>query len=171
MLFSRDGNRLWSRGAGTERMVDKGFNYGRLMQRAMRGLMAEVLGDVARRGLPGGHHFFITFDMAHAGVDAPDWLRAQFPKELSIVLQHEFEDLAVAADRFSVTLTFSNKPATLVIPFDAVTTFADPSENFGLRFDAADEKGEGPDDPPPQPRERQREGPSEVVRLDSFRKR
>jgi len=151
-------------------MTDKGFNYGRLMQRAMRGLMAEVLGDVARRGLPGGHHFFITIDTAHPGVDMPDWLRAQFPKELSIVLQHEFEDLAVASDRFSVTLSFSNRSATLAVPFDAVTTFADPSENFGLRFDAAEEKDEGPDDPPPPP-ERPKDGGSEVVRLDAFRKR
>lgn len=152
-------------------MTGRGFNYARLMQRAMRGLMAEVLGDVARKGLPGGHHFFISFSSVHPGVDMPDWLREQFPKELSIVLQHEFDDLAVAADRFSVRLSFSNRPATLVVPFDAVTTFADPSENFGLRFDGADEQDDkGPDEPPPQA-PKPRDSEAEVVRLDAFRKR
>jgi hypothetical protein len=153
-------------------MGAKGFNYGRLMQRAMRGLMAEVLGEVARRGLPGGHHFFISFRTDHPGADMPDWLRERFPEELSIVLQHEFEDLAVAADRFSVRLSFSDRPATIVVPFDAVTTFADPSENFGLRFDATEEKPEGDPDGGPGPRDPgPRDGDAEVVRLDAFRKR
>jgi hypothetical protein len=158
-------------------MRDSGFNYGRLMQRAMRGLMAEVLGQVAKRGLPGEHHFFISFETSHPGVDMPDWLRAEHPKELAIVLQHEFTDLAVVSDRFSVSLSFRNRPATLVVPFDAVTTFADPSENFGLRFDAADHEhgdspengpGDGPNRPDPGPGGN---GKSEVVSLDAFRKR
>jgi hypothetical protein len=70
------------------------FNYGRLMQRALRGVMVEVLGRVAESGLPGEHHFFISFDVTHPGVDIPDWLRAEHPEELSVVLQHEFTDLA-----------------------------------------------------------------------------
>ncbi len=157
-------------------MNGDGFNYGRLMQRAMRGLMAEVLGVVAERGLFGEHHFFISFDVSHPGVVMPDWLRAQHPEQLAIVLQHEFEDLAVASDRFSVRLSFGNRPTTLVVPFDAVTTFADPSENFGLRFDAADaeelDNGESPDDDPsPKTRPASETGVSEVVSLDSFRKR
>jgi hypothetical protein len=156
-------------------MAANGFNYGRLMQRALRGLMAEVLGQVAKRGLPGAHHFFISFDVEHPGVDMPDWLRAEHPKELAIVLQHEFEGLAVAADRFSVRLSFQNRPATLVVPFDAVTTFADPSENFGLRFDASEHDGGptepgGGDDPGPKG-PKPHEGDAEVVRLDRFRKR
>lgn len=157
-------------------MDGDGFNYGRLMQRAMRGLMAEVLGVVAERGLSGEHHFFISFDVSHPGVVMPDWLRAQHPEQLAIVLQHEFEDLAVASDRFSVRLSFGNRPTTLVVPFDAVTTFADPSENFGLRFDAADageiDSGDSPDDDPsPKTRSASEPGASEVVSLDSFRKR
>ncbi|SEA89098.1 hypothetical protein SAMN05444370_11630 [Rubrimonas cliftonensis] len=163
-------------------MAVSGFNYGRLMQRAMRGLMAEVLGVVARRGLPGGHHFFITFSTTHPGVDVPEWLKAQYPEELSIVLQHEFSDLAVASDRFSVTLSFADRLATLVVPFDAVTTFADPSENFGLRFDESEsqEGGDGdggPERPGPRPTpggpgaDRPTSGEAEVVRLDTFRKR
>jgi hypothetical protein len=157
-------------------MDGDGFNYGRLMQRAMRGLMAEVLGVVAERGLSGEHHFFISFDVSHPGVVMPDWLRAQHPEQLAIVLQHEFDDLAVASDRFSVRLSFGNRPTTLVVPFDAVTTFADPSENFGLRFDAADaeevDDGESPDDDPsPKTRPAPEPGASGVVSLDSFRKR
>jgi hypothetical protein len=158
-------------------MSEDGFKYGRLMQRALRGVMAEVLGRVAESGLPGEHHFFITFDVTHPGVDMPDWLRAEHPDELSIVIQYEFEDLAVASDRFSVRLSFKNRAATLVVPFDAVVTFADPSENFGLRFDAAsaedaedDENGpgdDGPGDGPPKPDR----GDAEVVSLDAFRKR
>ena len=159
-------------------MTGDGFNYGRLMQRALRRLMADVLGRVAETGLPGGHHFFITFDTTHPGVDMPDWLKAEYPEELSIVLQYEFEDLAVASDRFSVTLSFKNRPATLVIPFDAVRTFADPSENFGLRFDAVEGDGEepapdgpeGPDDEGPEGGDAPK-GEAEVVSLDSFRKR
>jgi hypothetical protein len=155
-------------------MSDESFNYGRLMQRALRGVMAEVLGRVAESGLPGEHHFFISFDVNHPGVDMPDWLKAEHPEELSIVLQYEFEDLAVAADRFSVRLSFRNRAATLVVPFDAVVTFADPSENFGLRFDAASaDDDDGPDDGPddgesaPEPPK----GDAEVVSLDAFRKR
>ena len=157
-------------------MARSGFNYGRLMQRAMRGLMAEVLGVVARRGLPGAHHFFISFDTSHPGVDMPDWLKAEHPEELAIVLQHEFDDLAVASDRFSVRLSFRDRPATLVVPFDAVTTFADPSENFGLRFEPHEAEGGGPGGgpeggpPPPEP-PAPRENPADVVSLDSFRKR
>jgi hypothetical protein len=152
------------------------------MQRALRGLMADVLGQVAKRGLPGNHHFFISFDTTHAGVDMPDWLRAQYPEELAIVLQHEFSDLAVANDRFSVVLSFNDKPATLVVPFDAIKTFADPSENFGLRFDAGEhEEGDEPPEPtgpggdgPSEPkgdRHPTPEGDAEVVSLDAFRKR
>ena len=157
--------------------MSDGFNYGRLMQRALRGLMAEGLGTVAEEGLPGEHHFYISFDTTHPGVDIPDWLRAEHPEELSIVLQFEFEDLAVTSDRFSVGLSFHDRLATLVVPFDAVTTFADPSENFGLRFDAADES-DGPDDPEgggddlePADEDEAEHKDAEVVSLDAFRKR
>ncbi len=114
------------------------LNYGRYMEKAMRGVMAEVLGHVAEHGLPGEHYFYITFDTSHPGVVIADWLRERYPNEMMIVLQEWFEDLAVMDDRFRVTLSFSNQRETLVIPLDAVETFIDPSAKFGLKFDDHD---------------------------------
>ena len=162
----------------------RGLNYGQLMNRAMRGLMAEVLGMVADSGLPGEHHFYISFDTAHPGVDIPGWLRESYPDEMTIVLQEWFADLVVTQDRFSVTLNFSNEPQTLVVPFAAVRTFVDPSVKFGLKFDAhdPDEDEDGtisvaPADPPAQqqaaePEDTKPNAPhgADVVSLDKFRK-
>jgi uncharacterized protein len=111
------------------------INYGHYMEKAMRGVMAEVLGHVAEHGLPGEHYFYITFETTHPGVDIADWLRERYPEEMMIVMQEWFADLAVMDDRFSLTLNFSNQPETLVIPFEAVKTFIDPSAKFGLKFD------------------------------------
>ncbi|WP_112323333.1 SspB family protein [Oceanibium sediminis] len=153
------------------------FHYGQLMHKALRGLMSEVLSDVAENGLPGAHHFFITFDTRHPGVDIPDYLRARHPEEMTIVLQEWFEDLTVIGDRFAVTVNFGNQPEPLVIPFDSIRTFVDPSVEFGLRFDPTDEP-ESPDDldeelddteaedAPDVPRS----GGGDVVSLDRFRK-
>ncbi|MEM6904377.1 MAG: ClpXP protease specificity-enhancing factor SspB [Pseudomonadota bacterium] len=155
------------------------LNYGRLMQRAMRGLLAEVLGIVAEEGLPGEHHFYINFDTTHPGVDMADWLHEAYPQEMTIVLQEWFADLAVMGDRFQVTLNFDNEPHTLVVPLDAVLTFVDPSVEFGLKFDGhdGDDAEEFPDadaetaeeaaeDDAPAP-----DAPSaDVVSLDRFRK-
>ena len=172
------------------------LNYGHLMQKAMRRMMAEVLGIVAENGLPGNHHFYISFETAHPGVDIADWLREAHPEEMTIVLQHWFDDLAVTPDRFSVTLNFSEQPETLVIPFAAVRTFVDPSVRFGLKFDAyeasetnldgilpddGDGDGDDGDDgggerAPAEtresrsPRPREDGGSADVVSLDRFRK-
>ncbi|MEM9783881.1 MAG: ClpXP protease specificity-enhancing factor SspB [Pseudomonadota bacterium] len=121
-----------------------GINYGRIMERAMRSVMSDVLGLVAEDGLPGEHHFYITFDTTHPGVDMPDTLREAYPAEMMIVLQEWFEGLAVMGDRFTVTLNFSNVPQTLVVPFAAVKTFIDPSVKFGLKFDDMDEDAPAP---------------------------
>lgn len=151
----------------------RSIDYGNLMHRAMRGLIQNVLQDVARDGLPGAHHFFITFDTTHPDVAIADWLHARYPSEMTVVIQHWFENLTVTDDGFSVTLNFGNQPEPLVIPFDAVRTFVDPSVEFGLRFEthSDDEDGEdtdeddddGDDDPPPQQ-------DAEIVSLDKFRK-
>jgi len=164
------------------------IDYGQMMQRAMRRLMAEALGVFAENGPPGAHHFYVTFDTRHPGVDMPDWLRERYPREITIVLQHEFRDLAVTCDRFTVTLSFSNRPATLVVPLDAVKTFVDPSVEFGLRFDPIGEDDDEEEEEPaaaPRSEFRPRElasGPrlrpeepsesqkGEVVSLDAFRK-
>jgi len=162
------------------------LNYGRYMEQAMRGVMAEVLGHVASHGLPGAHYFYITFEPDHPGVDMADWLRERYPNEMMIVLQEWFEDLAVMDDRFRVTLNFSNQPETLVIPFEAVKTFIDPSAKFGLKFDDHEsdemvlnlddiEAIEPPDDEPPGgspagPGGDKPRSSADVVNLDRFRK-
>ena len=157
-----------------------GINYGRFMERAMRGVMAEVLGYVAEHGLPGDHHFYISFDTTHPGVDIPAWLAERYPEEMTIVMQDWFDDLAVMGDRFTVTLNFSNRPETLVIPFAAVATFVDPSVRFGLKFDdhdpdeAGDFDGASEDDGGGEEEagedEKESAGSADVVSLDTFRK-
>jgi uncharacterized protein len=152
----------------------RSIDYGNLMHRAMRGLIQSVLTEVSEHGLPGAHHFFITFDTTHPAVEMADWLRSRYPGEMTVVLQHWYDDLEVNDEGFGVVLNFGNQPERLRIPFDAVRTFVDPSVEFGLRFESHeeddDEEGEddgdgsAPDDPPDPPRE------AEVVRLDQFRK-
>ena len=152
----------------------RSIDYGNLMHRAMRGLIQSVLGDVADHGLPGDHHFFITFDTNHPDVAIADWLRQRYPDEMTIVIQHWYENLNVTDAGFTITLNFGNSPEPMVIPFDAVRTFVDPSVEFGLRFethdddddsdeddDAVDNEGDDPDAPRPV---------AEVVSLDKFRK-
>jgi uncharacterized protein len=149
----------------------RSIDYGNLMHRAMRGLIQTVLSDVADHGLPGSHHFFITFDTTHPEVAIADWLRARYPEEMTIVVQHWFENLNVTDDGFSITLNFGNAPEPLVIPFDAVRTFVDPSVEFGLRFetheddddDDEDEAADAGNDDDPRPE-------AEIVSLDQFRK-
>jgi len=172
-------------GAGEPMAVSKTLNYGRYMEKAMRGVMAEVLGHVARHGLPGEHYFYITFETSHPGVDVAYWLRERYPDEMMIVLQEWFEGLAVTGDRFTVTLNFSDQPETLVIPFDAVKTFVDPSAQFGLNFDDHadgqpavglemveddDDDDEPPASPDGPPKGGEKRGPADVVSLDRFRK-
>lgn len=158
-----------------------GFDYGKLMQRALRSLMVEVLGRVAEDGLPGDHHLYISFDTTHPGVDMADWLHDAYPDEMTIVMQEWFEDLAVMGDRFQVTLSFRDEPHTLVVPFDAVRTFVDPSVEFGLKFDAHDSDEDealppamlvGPeaDEEPDETVEDGDATSAEVVSLDTFRK-
>jgi hypothetical protein len=152
--------------------MTRGIDYGNLMHQAMRRLIQQVLTDVSEHGLPGAHHFFITFETSAEGVDIADWLRARYPGEMTIVLQHWFENLIVDDEGFTVTLNFGNQPEPLRIPYDALRTFVDPSVEFGLRFETHDaeddddeDEDDGPeDDPPPAPRE------AEVVSLDKWRK-
>lgn len=157
------------------------INYGRLMHKALRQLIMDVLSQVAEEGLPGNHHFFITFDTAHPGVDMSDSLRQRYPKEMTIVLQEWFDNLAVMSDRFTVTLNFGNVLEPIVIPFEAIKTFVDPSVEFGLRFDGQqdfdieeDDEDDGDEDAADEEvaeaSSKPKEHDAEVVSLDKFRK-
>jgi hypothetical protein len=169
---------LWANDAtGSE--MSRSIDYGNLMHRAMRGLIREVLTDVAANGLPGQHHFFITFDTMHPDVELADWLSDRYPEEMTIVMQHWFDNLEVGDEGFAVTLNFGDNPEPLYIPYDAIKTFVDPSVEFGLRFENQEEPageeaaGEKPPAPAPEPRQEPAEGApqdAEVVSLDSFRK-
>ena len=147
----------------------RSIDYGNLMHKAMRGLIQTVLNDVAANGLPGAHHFFITFDTTMDGVEMADWLRARYPGEMTVVLQHWYDDLKVTDEGFAITLNFGNNPERMTIPFDSLRTFVDPSVEFGLRFETHDEDDDedddGPDDDPTPPQQ-----DAQIVRLDKFRK-
>jgi hypothetical protein len=114
------------------------LDYGSLMHRAMRGLIFDVLEQVRDHGLPGNHHFFITFDTTHPDVQLADWLKDRYPAEMTVVIQHWFDNLVVREDGFSITLNFGDQPEPIHIPFDAIQTFVDPSVEFGLRFENQD---------------------------------
>src|SRR6056297_2031956 len=126
-----------------------GINYGSLMHQAMRGLIRTVLEGVQTDGLPGDHHFFITFDTGHPDVEIADWLSDRYPGEMTVVMQHWFDNLTVTDEGFSVTLNFGDSPEPLYIPYDAIRTFVDPSVEFGLRFETQDgeDDGDGEDAP------------------------
>jgi len=132
------------------------IRYDLLTQEALRGVLRTVLSDAAKNGLPGDHHFFVTFDTCAEGVRLSQRMRAQYPKEMTIVLQHQFWDLAVSEEAFEVGLSFGGVPERLSIPFAAVKGFFDPSVEFGLQFEqigvAAVDAGAKPETlPAPRP--------------------
>lgn len=115
------------------------IRYDLLVQDALRGVVRKVLTDAARDGLPGDHHFYVTFRPNSPGVQLSERMRQQYPEEMTIILQHQFWDLVVSETGFEVGLSFSGKAELLKIPFDAVTGFFDPSVQFGLKFEAMSE--------------------------------
>ena len=117
------------------RMTTDFIRYDLLVQDALRGVVRKVLTDSAKDGLPGEHHYYITFRTDAPGVRLSTRMREKYPGEMTIILQHQFWDLAVAEDHFEVGLSFNNIPERLLIPFDAVTGFFDPSVQFGLKFE------------------------------------
>src|SRR5258708_2183841 len=172
------------------------IRYDILAQAALRGVVRTVLADVAKKGLPGEHHFKITFATAAPGVRLSERMRGQYPDAMTIVLQHQFWDLTVDDDGFEVGLSFGGVPERLAVPFDAVTAFFDPAVQFGFQFETLDKPpAEGPstaaEPPPPAPRPAaiektdalparaasaepapdEKSGGGEVVRLDRFRKK
>ena len=151
--------------------MPRSIDYGNLMHRAMRGLIQSVLTDVAEHGLPGAHHFFITFDTTHPDVQIADWLKERYPTEMTVVIQHWYENLVVTDEGFSITLNFGNNPEPMVIPFDALRTFVDPSVEFGLRFETQEQdEDDEEDDLDIEVEEQPERQAAEVVSLDQFRK-
>lgn len=146
------------------------IDYGNLMHKAMRGLIQEVLEDVERNGLPGEHHFFITFDTHHAEVNIAEWLTERYPGEMTVVMQHWYENLDVTDQGFSVTLNFGDKPEPLYIPYDAIKTFVDPSVEFGLRFETQEGEEDDADLPGIEDIDEPAHKDADVVSLDQFRK-
>ena len=148
--------------------------YDEIVQEALRAVVGRVLGEVqANGGLPGGHHFYITFKTGAPGVDIPKALSERFPDEMTIVIQHRFWDLKVDEDEFSVGLSFGGVPTTLVVPFAAVTEFVDPAVDFSLKFQAnAPEPPEDHDDADNDvPVDAPAEDGSNVVSVDFTRKK
>jgi hypothetical protein len=172
-------------------MATDHIRYDVLARDALRGVLRRVLTDAAEHGLPGEHHFFITFLSTAEGVKLSPRLLAQYPEEMTVILQHQFWDLVVTEDRFEVGLSFGGIPERLVVPFNAIKSFFDPSVQFGLQFEAADAAADAPvaaDAPAPAnpapaaltpasaaaESQEQPAKPSEgaeVVRLDRFRKK
>ncbi|HTV26630.1 MAG TPA: ClpXP protease specificity-enhancing factor SspB [Xanthobacteraceae bacterium] len=119
-------------------MPEDFIRYDLLTQTALRGVMRTVLADVAKKGLPGEHHFKITFMTTAPGVRLPERVRAQYPQTMTIILQHQFWDLTVREEAFDVGLAFSGIPERLTVPFEAVSAFFDPAVQFGFQFETAE---------------------------------
>jgi hypothetical protein len=146
------------------------IDYGNLMHRAMRGLIHEVLTRVEREGLPGEHHFFITFDTRHPDAKLADWLKSRYPDEMTVVMQHWYDGMEVDPDGFAITLNFGDTPEPLYIPFDAIRTFVDPSVEFGLRFETQDGEDDDLDEDEADGEAEELQHDAEVVSLDHWRK-
>ena len=146
------------------------MNYERLAHEALRGVIRAAMERVLAEGLPGAHHFYITFKTRAAGVSvAPDIL-AKYPDEMTVVLQHQYDDLRVDEEGFSVKLRFGGVPKVLAMPYSAVTRFYDPSVQFLLQFDAPEIVEPVEEPTPPEPGPPSDDGPK-VVSLDKFRKK
>lgn len=162
-------------------MARQGFDYERMMDRALRSVMRDAIAQAAERGLPGEHHFYVTFRTDHPGTRIPATLKQRFPREMTIVLQYQFWGLEVEGEGFGVTLSFDSKHERLEIPFAAVTAFVDPSVQFGLQFqavapemDIAAESDPAPAAPQAEPATaapQPGEGGERIVKLDAFRKK
>ncbi len=153
---------------------NQSIDYGSLMHKAMRGLIYEVLTDISANGLPGAHHFFVSFDTMHPDVEIADWLSDRYPDEMTIVVQHQYESLTVTDQGFGITLSFGDSPEPLYVPYNAIKTFVDPSVEFGLRFETDDDDDdmdapEAPMNVMAEPEDTPKKD-ADVVSLDQFRK-
>jgi hypothetical protein len=162
-------------------MANDTIDYAGFVDNAMRGVVRDILRSVERTGIPGQHHFFISFRTDYPGAVMSDMLRAKYPQEITIVLQHQYWDLNVEQDRFKVALSFNNIPEKLVVPFAALTGFADPSTKFGLQFHSEHREAVAAAAPaiPPAPafeniavsEDDAAKESAEIITLDAFRKK
>jgi hypothetical protein len=163
-------------------MSEQVFKYDMMVQEALLGVVRKSLRQAATHGLPGNHHFYITFKTRHPEVDIPPYLKEKYSDEMTIVIQFQFWGLEVREDNFEIMLSFNDKHERLFIPFVALTGFADPSVKFGLQFQFSEERAPGleTDDSGPNPgaqdqKSRDDTAPAstsgEVVSLDHFRKK
>ena len=154
---------------------DDAFRYDKMVEKALRGVVRQALKEVVDDGLVEDHHFYITFFTDHQGVKIPGYLKDRYPGEMTIVLQHQFYDLEVDEEKFTVMLSFNNVPERLTIPLAAITIFADPSVNFALQFqplsedDDEDIHFEAEELEVDKDDKHKKKG--EVISLDSFRKK
>lgn len=123
------------------------FHYDALVDDALRGVVRRVLLQVVEKGLPGSHHFYISFRSTDPGVELPEYLRAKYPEEMTIVLQHQYWDLIITEEFFEVTVSFNKQQERIKVPFAALSAFVDPSVRFGLQFDRKDKAGLPADKP------------------------
>ena len=166
------------------------IDYGQLVEAALRTVVRDVLRQFAAGEVPPPHHFYVTFKTDYPGVEIPDYLRARYPSEMTIVLQHQFWDLDVGDDGFGVTLSFNDQPERLIVPFEALRVFADPGVEFGLQFTLGNDAAADATTPAPlplaaktgakprpvddgeSPKEATENGEgAEIVTLDRFRKK
>ena len=155
-------------------MVDTTLRYDKWIEEALRGVIRRALAHAADHGMPGNHHFYLTFRTDAPGVDLPSWLKAQHPEEMTVVLQHQFWDLAVDEEEFSVTLKFRGRDTRIRVPIAAIGAFVDPSVNFGLqlqRLPTQSAAGEEPAEDGEAPPIATNGEIAEVITLDTFRKK
>ena len=146
------------------------IRYDLLVQEALRGVVRNVLSETAKNGLQGDHHFFITFRTTAPGLRLSNRMRERYPEEMTIILQHQFWDLAVTDHAFEVGLSFNKAAERLLIPFSAITSFVDPSVQFGLKFDAAETEGAEPAaEAPPSPKPAPSPGKRSLTAVDTVK--
>ena len=182
----------------SDRHMNDRFHYDALVDDALRSVVKRVLVQVAEKGLPGSHHFYISFRSTDPGVEIPDYLLAKYPEEMTIVLQHQYWDLIIGEESFEVTVSFNKQQEHIKVPFMALSAFVDPSVRFGLQFDRKDKAGNAIEKseagataptPLPAPEPKAKSDPaaaeaaaaaaeakpenaaSKIVKLDSFRKK
>ncbi len=164
-------------------MTEDLLRYDQIVERALRGVVRTALEQISDYGLPGNHSLYITLRTDHAGVIMSDVLRAEHPQEMTIVLENQFWDLEVGEENFSVTLSFNKKRERLTVPFIAVSAFADPTVQFGLKFEADGEGGQQAEDQQAESepsaekdtgtddKSDPKDSSDKVVALDAFRKK